>query len=63
MSEKPIMPVKLNRAALYFVVLAVLGFVAGSIVPFWSVIGSVFAVIAVLLFLLWWINKRNGRDV
>ena len=63
MSEKPIKPVKLNRAALLFVVLAVLGFVAGSIVPIWSAIGSVFAVIAVLLFLLWWINKRAGRDV
>ena len=63
MSEKPIKPVKLNRAALFFVVLAALGFVAGSVVPFWSVFGGAFAVIAVLLFLLWWINKRNGRDV
>lgn len=63
MTEKPINPVKLTNAAIFFAVLAVLGFVAGSIAPIWSVFGGVFAVVAVLIFLLWWINKRNGRNV
>lgn len=63
MSDKPIKPVKLNRAAMFFVVLAILGFIAGSAAPIWTVIGGVFAVIAVVLFLLWWINRRNGRSV
>lgn len=63
MNEKPIKPVKLTRAALFLAVLAVLGFVAGSAAPIWSIFGGVFAVIAVLIFVLWWINKRNGRDV
>lgn len=63
MSEKPVKPVKLTSAALFFAVLAVLGFVAGTVAPIWSVFGGVFAVIAVLILLLWWINKRNGRNL
>ncbi|WP_404291561.1 hypothetical protein [Glutamicibacter arilaitensis] len=63
MTEKQVKPVKLTRAAFFFAVLAVLGFIAGTMAPIWSVFGGVFAVLAVLILLLWWINKRNGRNV
>lgn len=63
MTEKPVKPVKLSRAALFFLVLAVLGMLAGTAAPFFTVIGVLAGIIAVITGGLWWINKRNGRDV
>lgn len=60
---KPVQPVRLTRAALFFAVVAVLGILVGTLVPFFTVVGVISAIIAVAVFLLWWINKRNGRDV
>ena len=61
MTEKPIKPVKLNRAALFFLVVAVLGFLAGTAAPFFTAIGVIGAVMCLITGVLWWINWANGR--
>lgn len=61
MTEKPIKPVKLSRAALFFLVIAVLGIVVGTVAPFFTVVGIISAVLAVVTGGLWWINWANGR--
>lgn len=61
MTEKPIKPVKLSRAALFFLVIAVLGIVVGTVAPFFTVVGIISAVLAAITGGLWWINWANGR--
>lgn len=61
MTEKPIKPVKLSRAALFFLVLAVLAMLAGTAAPFFTVIGVLSGIMAVITGGLWWINYANGR--
>lgn len=48
MTEKPIKPVKLSRAALFFLVIAVLGIVVGTVAPFFTVVGIISAVLAAI---------------
>lgn len=61
MTEKPIKPIKLSRAALFFLVVAVLGVIAGTAAPFFTVIGLLSAVMAIITGGLWWMNYANGR--
>lgn len=53
--------VSLGKGVLFFIVVTALAFVAGSVAPIWSTIGTILAVITGVMALLWWINFANRK--
>ena len=61
MNQKQVKPVKLSNAAIVFACIAALSLIAGLMAPFFTVLGLISAVMAIITGGLWWINYANGR--
>ncbi|WP_372699422.1 hypothetical protein [Arthrobacter sp. JSM 101049] len=51
--------VNLGKAAVYFLVMGVLGLLAGTVATLWAVIGGILTAIGLLIGALWFMTRKR----